>query len=355
MHPQIVRDGPGRCPICGMALVQRQVAGDGPLAISLPSSVQQRMNLRVATVERGRLSRRIEAPAQVQVDESSLRVWHPRVSGWVGELHVQTAGESVRRGQRLFTLYSPELVRLQEEFLQALRGGQEALIATTRRRLELLDVQPTVIDDIARRRQPMLELPWSAPGDGYLLRLGIRAGMAVGPDTELLATASAGRVWVIAEVPSTQSAWIREGGSAEIALPDQPTGAVRGQVNFIYPEASPATRAVRLRIEADNAEGRFRPGDWARVIIEADPREGLVLVPSEAIIRTGSAERVIVQTDASNFEVRPVHIGVVANDRTEIRHGLSVGERVVVSGQFLIDSEASIRAGHQRLGGPHAH
>lgn len=355
MHPQIVRDEPGRCPICGMALVERERHDGDDIQISIGPAVQQAMNLRTTQVRHGRLWRRIDTIGRLQVDESTIHHLHPRVEGWINELSVNAIGDRVTAGQELFTLYSPELVNVQDEYLRALRSGREDMIRATRQRLEVLDVSSAVIDRVRERGEPLLYLPWHARHDGYVTELNVRHGMYVTPGMEIIAMADPATVWLIAEVFTGQVAWLNEGQRVDFSLKTDPGETISGQIDFIYPELDPDTRAARVRVVLDNPEGKLRPGDWASVAIFAGPRDHLNYVPTEAIIRTGQSERVVVRDDERRFSIREVHTGMESGEFTEIRHGLDEGEEVVVSGQFLIDSEANIRAGHDRMGGGHDH
>jgi Cu(I)/Ag(I) efflux system membrane fusion protein len=349
MHPQIVQDGPGSCPICGMSLVQRQQSGGGASTVRVHPAVQQAMNLRTAEVQRGRLFRRINALGRIEVDQGALSHLHPRTEGWIGELDVASVGEPVRQGQRLFTLYATELVNVQEEFLQAERSGNRALIQATRRRLEVLDVQPAVIERIREGGEALTYVPWYAERDGYVSQLNVRTGMFVRPGLDMIEIADPSRVWLIAEVSGGQIDWLGEDQPVRIEQSSRPGRTLRGRVDMVYPELSPRTRTAQARIVLDNPDGDLKIGDWASLAILAGPKPDIVYLPSEAIIRTGEEERVIVQDDAEQFSVRLVHAGLESGEFTEIIHGLEEGERVVVSGHFLIDSEASINAGHSRM------
>jgi len=349
MHPQIVQDEPGTCPICGMNLVQREQQGGGNTTVRVHPAVQQAMNLRTAEAKFGRLFRRISAQGTLEVDQSALAHLHPRTEGWIGELDVATVGEPVQAGQRLFTLYATELVNVQDEFLQAVRSGNENLIRATRRRLEVLDVQPGVIDQIREAGEPLTYVPWYAERDGYVSALNIRAGMYVQPGLDMIEIADPAQVWLIADVFGAQIDWVSSGQPVRIGLVSQPGETLRGRVDLVYPELAPKTRTARARIVLENPEGELKIGDWVSLFILAGPKNDIVYVPTEAIIRTGQEERVIVQDDSETFSVRLVHAGLESGEFTEIIHGLDEGDRVVVSGQFLIDSEASINAGHNRL------
>jgi membrane fusion protein, copper/silver efflux system len=192
-------------------------------------------------------------------------------------------------------------------------------------------------------------LPWYARRDGYVAELNVRDGMFVAPGTEMMIIADPGSVWLIADVLAGQIDWLATGQESVSSAAPAPASACAA-VEYIYPELDPTTRGAQARIMLDNPDGSLRPGDWARVSIFGGPKEDLIIVPTEAIIRTGSEERVVIQDDEHNFSVRQIHAGLESGRYTEILHGLEEGERVVVSGQFLIDSEANIRAGHSRIG-----
>ncbi len=355
MHPQIVRDEPGRCPICGMNLVERQRAEDGEISVELSPGVLQTMNIRTYEVRRSRLFRRIDTIGRIEIDPSGLSHIHPRVEGWIGELDVNAIGETIDRGQRLFTLYSSELVNMQEEFLQALRSERDSLAQAARQRLEVLDMQDRVIDRLERDRQVMTWVPWYAERDGYVSDMDVRLGMFVVPGTEILQIADPGTVWLIADVFGGQIDWLAKDQIVQIQRTSHPEERLRGQVDYIYPELSPTTRTARVRVVLDNSNGTLRPGDWAGVTIFGGPKENLLIVPTEAIIRTGTEERVVIREAEGRFSIREIHPGLESGPYTEILHGLEEGETVVTSGQFLIDSEANIRAGHDRMGGQHDH
>jgi membrane fusion protein, copper/silver efflux system len=192
-------------------------------------------------------------------------------------------------------------------------------------------------------------VPWRARQDAYVTALGVRQGMYVAPGTEIMALADLSRVWLIADVFERQSSWLERGQPVEIGLPNAPGERREGEIEYIYPELDATTRSVRVRVPFDNQGQRLKPGMWASVTIYAGAREDLVIMPREALIRTGQAARVVLVDDEAHFRVREVVAGMESGDWVEIREGLEPGDKVVVSGQFLIDSEASLRAGHGRL------
>ncbi len=353
MHPQIDRDSPGSCPICGMDLVPRDDDGDEP-EISLSGGLQQAMNVRTTRVERDRLWRRIDTFGEVAFDESHLAHIHARVQGWIGEIEVSALGDRVEEGELLFTLYSSDLVNAQEEFLQAMRSGDSGLQQAARERLEVLDVQDRVIDQLESDGQVKRYLPWYARRDGVVTALDARAGMYVEPGVEMMEFADPRHLWVIARVFDSRMDWLDDGQSAEIRTPALPDETLEAEVTYVEPELDPDTRTARARLELTNPDGRLRPGNWTSVAIFGGPTDDTLVIPREALIRTGQGERVVVRED-TRFTARDVHVGITSGDYVEILHGLEEEEEVVVSGQFLIDSEAAMRSGHDRMGGGHDH
>jgi Cu(I)/Ag(I) efflux system membrane fusion protein len=360
MDPSYRRDEPGQSPM-GMDLVPVYEDELGPAGeVRIDGRIRQAMNIRTAEVRQGRLWRRIQTVGRVEEDPSRQRHIHPRVEGWIQALDVDAEGDRVAAGERLFTLYSPELVNAQKEFLQALRRGDGAMISGARDRLRAMDVQPAVLERLEREREVIRDLPWHAEADGWVTALGVRAGMFVAPGSEIMELTDLSRLWVIAEVFDGQSEWLSTGLPAEIGLPYAPGETVETEVSHIYPRVNPETRAVQVRLPVNNpANGSglpaLRPGMWNAVTIYAGPREDRIFIPREALIQTGRGNRVVVSQGEGVFRVRDVVPGMVSGDQVAIQEGLEPGETVVTSGQFLIDSEATLQGGSNRMEGGHAH
>jgi Cu(I)/Ag(I) efflux system membrane fusion protein len=355
MDPDYRRDEPGKSPM-GMDLIPvyvDEITEAGQVRVSNP--IQQQMNLRTATARRDRLWRRIDTVGRVQPDESAIHHLHPRVEGWIRHVDVTSVGERIEAGQRLFTLYSPRLVNAQDEFLQALRRGEDVLIESAAERLRTLGVQPEFIDALRSRRTAVENVPWFARHDGIVLELGARHGMYVEPGDMILETVSLDRVWVIADVFARHSDWLASGHPAEIRTAYRPGTTFESRIDYVYPLLDEATRTVRVRLPVDNDQGQLKPGMWADVRIFAGPVDDQLIVPREAVIRTGRSERVVLRIDDERFAVRDVVTGMESGDYVAIVEGLEAGDTVVTSGQFLLDSEASQNAGEQRLGGHHDH
>ena len=350
MDPNYRRDEPGKSPM-GMDLVP--VYADDvdaqPGVVSIDPVIVNNLGVRTAVAERSPLSRRIETVGHVSYDEDTLHHVHTRVEGWIEKLAVTAKGEPVREGQLLFELYSPTLVSAQQEYLAALRSGNAALRNASRDRLVSLGVTPVDIERLDRERKVRQRVQVLAPADGVVTALGVRDGMYVIPATEVMSVGNLDEVWVLADVFERQAAWVAPGQAASIALNYEPGRIRTGTVDHVYPELESSTRSLKVRLRLDNPDGVLRPNMFANVTIEGRSTGAIVHVPREAVVRGGRVNRVVVDLGEGRFQVRPVRLGVESGDRIAIRSGLTAGERVVVSGQFLIDSEADIESALSRL------
>lgn len=362
MHPQIVRNEPGNCPICGMDLVlQEPAAGDGPMpAVSLDAAAVRHMAVRTAPVQRDTLWKYIETVGYVGYDEDAVVHVHPRASGWVERLYVRAVGEPVKKGQALLELYAPEIVQAQEEALIALRTsrdrlagkGRDSLVASARERLRLLEVPESVIENLLRGGQVRRTVPILAQRDGIVTELGLREGMYVTPALELFTIADLSSVWVQVEVFEHQLDWVRPGRPAEIRVAALPGRVWEGEVDYVYPTLDPKTRTLRVRLRFANPEGLLKPNMLAEAVIYGGPKRGVLAIPREAVIPAADGARVVrVDPDGSYQPVR-VELGMQSRERVEVLSGLNEGERVVVSGQFLIDSESNLQASLRRMSAP---
>jgi membrane fusion protein, copper/silver efflux system len=355
MHPEHRFDQPGRSPFMDMDLVPRY-AEEAVGHVSVASGIQQTMNIRTARAQRGALPRRIDTVGRVGYDQSRIHHLHPRVEAWIENVYLHAVGELVRVGDPLFTMYAPELVNAQEEFIFALERGGNGNVRSAREKLLSLAVQPETVAEIERERRVRQSLVWRARHDGIVSMLGIRHGMFVAPGDKLMELVDLSHVWVTADVFDRQAAWLEIGQRAEVKTSYGSEAAFETRVAYIYPELDPDTRTVRVRLPLENADGALKPGMWSTVRIFAPPLEDVVLIPREALIRTGYATRVVVRESETDFRVRNVVGGAESGESVEIREGIDPGEEVVVSGQFLLDSEAALRAGHGRLqGSGHQH
>ncbi len=387
MHSQIRSNEPGSCPICGMTLVKVEpdpVAADGdgqvlyyrhphnptvtsPVPrkdemgmdfvavyadpgnlVTISSSVEQNLGVRTARVERGQLTRRIDTVGVVEYDGSSITHLHTRAEGWIEKTSLKAVGDPVRKGQVLFELYSPTLETAQQEFLTAMeRGGR--LLDASRRRLAALGVGEKEIEELSRSGTVAPRIAIRAPHDGVVKELKVREGMYVTPMLELAALADFSRMWVIAEVFPQQAGWLSQGLPVEVRAKEQAELVVQGKVDYVYPEMAANTRTVTVRVQVPNADAGLLFNQYVEVRIFAAPREDVLFVPSEAVIRTGKESRVLLAYSGGRFESRIVTTGMESDGNIEILSGLSQGDSVVVSGQFLLDSEASFKASMTRM------
>lgn len=395
MHPDVVRDEPGVCPICGMSLVEVEPEPPPQAAPAAPSSPgkplyyrhphdpgrtspvpkQDEMGMdyvpvyadaagpevRISPAVINNLGVRtepavIDTPARravtvgyVTFDERRMHRVQPRAEGWIEGLSLRATGETVRAGQLLFTLYSPTLESAQQEYLDAQRIGNRDLIEASRERLRALGLDAGVAGRLARSGRASGRVPFHAPIGGVVTELAVREGSMVTPDMMALTITELDSLWVIAEVPESQAAWIHAGTAAELRLPSLPGETLAGRVDYVYPELDVETRTLRARVVLERPPPGIRPNMLANVTLVGEAGAAAVMVPRSALIRSGGVERVVVALGEGRFAPRQVVAGPESGERVVIRAGLSEGERVVVAGQFLLDSEANLRAGLERL------
>jgi len=351
MDPNYRSDQPGKSPM-GMDLVPvyaDEMESQEPGLVSIDPRVVSKLGVRAAPVERSALSRRIETVGYVAYDEETLQQINTRVDGWIEHLAVNATGDPVRRGQVLFELYSPTLVNAQREHLAAMNSSNAALHEASLERLRALGMTPEEIDRLHNERTVEQRIRVFASKDGVVAHLGVREGIYVTPATNVMAIAELDRVWLLAEVFERQAAWVEPGQQAEVELDYLPGERWAGTVDYVYPELDPRTRTLKVRVRFDNATQVLRPNMFARVTIFGNESEPVLHVPREAVIRGGSIDRVVLALGQGQFRAQPVELGIEVGDRVEIRSGLSDGDRVVTSGQFLIDSESNIDSALARM------
>ncbi len=349
------RPKPGKSPM-GMDLVpvyadEAAPGADAEDAVVIDPAVAHNLGVRSAPAARGVLPRRIDAVGYVEYDEDTVHHIHTRVEGWIESLGVQAAGDPVAKGQTLFEIYSPALVNAQREFLAAQARGGEALRRASAERLVALGMAAPEIDQLAKTGEPRQRVRVPAPADGVATHLGVREGIHVTPASHVLSVADLSRVWIVAEVFDRQAAWVVPGQRAEVELEHLPGELWEGAVDYVYPELDPRTRTLKVRIGFDNAGRALRPNMFARVALFSDDAAPVVHIPREALIRGGDFDRVVRDLGDGRFRAVPVVAGIEAGDRVEVREGLRAGQRVVTSGQFLIDSESNLTTALARSGG----
>lgn len=350
MDPNFRSDAPGKSPM-GMDLVPvyADEVDAQPGVVAIDPVIVSNLGVRTALAERGSLSRLIETVGYVGYDEDTLQHVHTRVDGWIERLATKSTGASVKKGQLLFELYSPTLVNAEQEYLAALRNGNGALVSASNDRLIALGVSADEVGRLNKERTVNQRVHVHAEADGVIANLGVREGIFVTPSTEIMSVADLDHVWILAEVFESQSAWVEPGQEAMVELDYLPGETWNGVVDFVYPELDPTTRTLKVRLRFDNESRALRPNMFARVTIHGESTAAVVHVPREALIRGGAIDRVVVALGGGRFRSQQVDVGIESGDRVAIRAGLNAGERIVVSGQFLIDSESNIEAALSRL------
>jgi Cu(I)/Ag(I) efflux system membrane fusion protein len=365
MHPTYTSERPGSCPICGMDLepipAAGAAAGGGAMAGDVPGLTGihieperiQRIGVRTAVAERRPLGASLDLVAFVAPDEARMRQIQLRVAGWVKELNVSRIGETVRAGQPLLSIYSPELFQSEKEFLIELEAAEAGATAglhheaeavrAGRSRLSLLGVPDEEVARLERERRAETQLTLRAPVSGTVLERGVTEGQYVGPGTPLLTLADLSAVWLLMDLYEMDLARVRVRDAATFVSDALPGRTFEGRVDFIYPTVTPETRTVKARIVLANRSGELKPGMYGRVRLA--PRGAAVLsVPAEAVIHTGDHDYVFLMHADGHFEPRMVWVGGTDGERIEIRRGIAAGDTVVASASFLIDSESRLRA-----------
>lgn len=362
MKPEVHFDKPGKSPFMDMELVPMYADEAGASSegiIAIDGRMAQNLGIRTTPVERGTIAQEVRATGSVTADETRIEVMQARAAGWVEKLQVRAVNEPVRKGQLLAEVYAPDLLAAQQEFLLALRAGREhpgvdTLVQASRERLSFLGLSDRQIAQIEKTGQPQRRVAFYSPLNGVVAELGVREGMQVSPGMSLFNLVDLSRVWVTAQITETQAAWVTQGQAAEVSLPALPGRVFKGQVDYVYPEVTAETRTLTARIRLDNPRLELKPGMYASVTLAAREKREALLVPSEALIRTGTRSVVIVAEGEGRFRPVDVIVGDEAQGRLEIREGLREGQQVVASGQFLIDSEANLRGALTRMSAPDA-
>ncbi|HEX3696424.1 MAG TPA: efflux RND transporter periplasmic adaptor subunit [Polyangia bacterium] len=395
MHPSVVQDHPGECPICSMTLVPKPEGGSdkkmkpattragsqapaaeakpvpGLADLELPADRIQLIGMRTAKVERAALGDSLRAVGVIAANERGLSEISVRFSGWVQQLMVSETGQRVRRGEVLANVYSPEVLRAEQEYLTA-RGWdtkagatgdsvavghhgdsslgasmQGGLAADARHRLELLGIAATEIEAMASRGKASDSVPIRSPSDGYVTARNVVPGAAIQAGAPLFEVADLSKVWFLADVFEQDAARIRIGQKAVLELAAYANEHFNGRVQFISPTLNTATRTLRVRLEFANKTGaggvKLRPGMYGTVALELPSASGLV-IPSEALVDTGENQYVFVAKAEGHFEPRLVQVGARAGEKVQVASGVAEGETVVTTGNFLLDSESRLRA-----------
>lgn len=356
MHPHYIADHPGSCPICGMDLVKaaaadapgETAAGNERQIVVVRPEVLQNMGVRIAAAEQANFGRTVRAAGLVMENERMRSVVTARVEGWVEDLRITALGDPVKKGMKLFELYAPELVVSQRDYLAALRLRDDVRLATTEARLRSFGVQDEVMARLRREGQEVQRVPFYADRDGIVAELPMARGDYVRRGSTILRIQDYASVWLTASIAEKDLASLKTGQPASATLAGLADRPVEARIDYIYPAVDPKTRTGRVRLVLENEGGDIRPGSFADVTFEVGAMARLA-VPSEAVLRDESGPYVVMSLGEGRFQPRAIRTGVVKGQWTEVLNGLGAGEKVVVSGQFLIDSESALRESFRKL------
>ncbi|WP_303722201.1 efflux RND transporter periplasmic adaptor subunit [Malonomonas rubra] len=414
MHPMIISDEPGTCPICGMDLTPMKegtggsaaaaVSGDrkikywqapmdptyirdepgkspmgmdlipvyedeatGGAMITIDPTTIQNMGVRTAGVTRGDLSRTIRTVGLVSYEEPKQYVVNAKIAGWVEKLYVAETGQQVNQGQKLLEIYSPELVTAQQELLLArdnydslkdssfpqISESAKRLLEASRKRLQLWDVSKKQIERLEKTGEVRKNVTLYAPYDGIVTMKMVSEGMYVKPGVTLLNLADLSKVWVLADIYEYQLPWVKVGQQAEVVLPYVNDRRFSAHVSYLYPYVEGKTRTVKARLELDNTDFELRPDMYVTVYLKGEQVDDALIIPQEAVLYSGEKETVFVALSGGRFEPRLIKTGLQGeNGHIEVSQGLFEGEQVVTSAQFMLDSESKLREAIQKMLNP---
>lgn len=344
MNPQQKFDKPGKSPYMDMQLIPQYASGvEDRAAISIDPSLTQNLGLRYATVTRGVFETSLDVTGVLAFNERDVAVIQARTPGFVERVYAHAPGDVLKANAALADILVPEWAAAQTEFLALMRNGDANLLAATRQRLRLTGMPVALITQVERTGKIQPNLTLTTPISGVLQELNVRAGMTVATGDTLARVNGLGSVWLAVAVPESDAGSITVGQGVEARLPAFPGTLLNGKVSAILPETNPDSRTLRVRVELPNPDGRLRPGLTAQVRLNRSTGQNLLWVPSEAVIRTGRRALVMLAETAGRYRPVEVNVGQESDGKTAILKGLEEGQRVVTSGQFLLDSEASLK------------
>ena len=352
MHPWIIQDHPGNCPICGMKLEPvhkiEGVAEASSSAIAIDPATIQLMNLQTTEIARGPLRRSIRTVGTIDYNETALADVTTKFKGWIEKLDVDATGQLVHRGEPLFEIYSPELYSAEAEYLAVLNStndsGASPLREASLGKLKFFDVSDAQIAELEKSPTPKKTQKILAPMDGFVIEKDIVQGQMVDAGMKLYRLADLGVVWVFAQVYEQDLPYVQLGQEATVKLASLPDRQFRGRVTNVYPNVDEKTRTARVRLEFENPGYFLKPGMFVSVQIASELEPSALLVPDSAVLRSGEKNTVFVALPGGKFDPRTVALGLESeHNMYEVISGLNEGERVVTSGQFMLDSESQLR------------
>ena len=360
MHPKIVRDTEASCPICGMDLVaQKQKRNkENSISVTLTADVIQKLGVKTETVEKGRLWKYIKTVGYITYDERRVKTIEAPADGWVENLAVRRAGLQVKKGQLLMELYAPEFLKVQKEFIEAQKKdksgtlkkyGQRQESVDSRDELRYMGISDSLANEIARTGRVHHRIPIYTKQHGSVIRHEVHKHQYVWEGDPMFTIADLSSVWIEANIYEHQLDWITRKQTAEVTVQALPGKKWRGLVTYIYPELDPQTRSLKVRIRVSNFDSQLKPNMFARVEIFGGKKPDVLKVSRQAVIVTGERESVILGKGNGQFQPVDVVTGMRSRGQVEILSGLAEGDNVVVSGQFLIDSEANLQSSFNRM------
>ncbi|MBF0448097.1 MAG: efflux RND transporter periplasmic adaptor subunit [Magnetococcales bacterium] len=357
MHPHYIAEEVGTCPICGMDLVPLE---SGPAttnaedeleqrqAVTIPAETIQNMGVRYGQVEEADFGRRIRSFGMVMENERAQNVVSSRVPGWVEKLRITAVGDPVKHNEELYRLFSPELIAAQRDYLSAINSSESGRIRSTALRLESLGVDKRVLLKLRSKRSILEKVPFYAAYSGLVSRLDVRQGTYIKPGQSLATIQDYGTVWINTSVAEKDLARINLQTAVQVIMPHLPGRTLTAKLDYIYPTIDATSRTGTVRLVLDNADRALRPGAYADVVFEIGIDRRLA-IPTEALLKSSEGNHVIVALGEGRFQPRSVRIGLSSNGYTEILAGLKNRERIVVSGQFMIDSESALKESFRKL------
>jgi len=355
MHPQVHKDGPGACPICGMDLIKKVVDETADVSeksnmegmISLTTDKQILANVSTIKIKRENLKKELTAYSYLDFVEQNRKTIPAKFNGRIEKLFVDKTGEYIKKGQPLFEIYSPDLVQAQNEFLIALSSNKNennSLLDASKKKLELFGLTDNQIDELKKAGEIKLTLTYYSPVSGTVIEKKVQEGMYVNEGTVIYEAVELSTLWNIAEVNETDLSTIKLGSKVKLKLKAYPGEEFTGKVTFIYPVINSQTRTVKIRSEFSSQNNKLKPQMYGETVFLDDAGTGL-LVPADAVIFSGNKNVVWVKTADGMFEGRSVELGQKFGDKYQIISGLNEGDEVAASGGFLIDSESQLKTG----------
>lgn len=352
MDASYKRDKPGKSPM-GMDLVpvyeENGNAEDSPGTIKIHPNIINNLSVKTGKVSKAPLISNIRTVGYINYDETTLAHIHSRTEGWIERLYVSHNGQFIKAGQPLYKLYSPALVNAQEEYLLAKKRNNQSLLNAAKQRLKSLEFSATEFKKLNKTRQPIQNVTFYAEFDGLIDNLNVREGFFIKPGTRLMTIGNLDTVWVDVELFERQLPFVELGQKATMKLKYLPQKEWVGTVDYVYPMVNPTNRAAKVRLEFKNPDQFLKPNMFAEVTINSQSGNAVLQIPNQALIRTESSNRVVIALDEGKFKSVNVETGRVTDQAVEVIEGLQESDKVVLSGQFLIDSESSIESDFERF------